>query len=306
MEERTSADKKADKARKKRIKHIIKLVKVGAGLGIGLAVLLYLLSAFVFFKIKTINISGVTDENGITPQGSSYYSNEEIIRVSGVDTGDSLVLISKYDIEESIERLLPYIGNVKVKRKYPSTLKLTVEDTYAVYALDDGGEYTLLNEDFKVLETVEKVPAGSAKIVGIPVVGSEIGTVVKFSDEAQKTRIDTIAEAFSESEIQNITKIDLSNIANVKVTIDSRFTLILGTLTQLDKKILTATKTIQAEIANNPDVRIIIDLTDPDRSYVRDDFSPIEEVVSEVTTDAETESPEEPEEIPEEIPEAVG
>ncbi len=308
MEETTKAEKKAARARKKRIKHIMKLVKVGAGLGIGLAVLLYLLSAFVFFKVENIDVTftGITDGNSETLLDSGYYSSEEIVRVSGVDIGDSLVLISKYDIEESIERLLPYIGNVKVQRKYPSTLRLTVEDTSSVYALDAGGGYTLLNENFKVLETVEKIPFGSAKVVGIPVATAEIGTVIKFNDEANKTRIETISEAFAESEINNITKIDLSNIANVKVTIDGRFTLVIGTLTQLDKKISTATKTIQAEIANNPDVRIIIDLTDPDRSYVRDDFSPMEEVVSEVTTDAETESPEEPEEIPEEIPEAVG
>lgn len=308
MEERANAEKKAARARKKRIKHIIKMVKVGAGLGIGLAVLLYLLSAFVFFKVENIDVTftGITDENGEALLDSGYYSSEEIVRVSGVNIGDSLVLVSKYDVEESIEKLLPYIGNVKVQRKYPSTLRLTVEDTSAVYALDAGGGYTLLNEDFKVLETVEKIPFGSAKVVGIPVATAEIGTVIKFSDESHKSRINTIADAFSESGIPNVTKIDLSNIANIKVTVDGRFTLVLGTLTQLDKKLSTAIKTIEAETADNPDARIIIDLTDPDRSYVRDDYSPIEEVVSEVTTDAEIESPEEPEELPEEIPEAVG
>ena len=308
MEERANAEKKAARARKKRIKHIIKMVKVGAGLGIGLAVLLYLLSAFVFFKVENIDVTftGITDENGEALLDSGYYSSEEIVRVSGVNIGDSLVLVSKYDVEESIEKLLPYIGNVKVQRKYPSTLRLTVEDTSAVYALDAGGGYTLLNEDFKVLETVEKIPFGSAKVVGIPVATAEIGTVIKFSDESHKSRINTIAEAFSESGIPNVTKIDLSNIANIKVTVDGRFTLVLGTLTQLDKKLSTAIKTIEAETADNPDARIIIDLTDPDRSYVRDDYSPVEEVVSEVTTDAEIESSEEPEELPEEIPEAVG
>ena len=309
MEEKSNAEIKAARAAKKRRKQIMKMVKVGAGLGIGLAVLLYLLSAFVFFKIDTIEILGKADENGTVIEGSSYYENDEIIRVSGVDTGDSLVLVSKYDVEESIERLLPYIGNVKVQRKYPSTLRLTVEDTSAVYALDAGGGYILMNEDFKMLETVEKIPAGSAKIVGISVVSSEIGTVVKFSDEAQKNRIDTIMKEFAESEIPNVTKIDLSNIANVKVTIDNSYTLVLGTLTQMGKKISTATKTISAEIANNPDARVIIDLTDPNRSYVRDDYSPAEEIISEIPDDenAVVEEPEElPEELPEEIPEAVG
>lgn len=308
MEEKANAEKKAARARKKRIKQIIKMAKVGTGLCIGLAVLLYLLSAFVFFKVESIDVAftGITDGNSDALPDSGYYSSEEIVRVSGVDIGDSLVLISKYEIEESIEKLLPYIGNVKVQRKYPSTLRLTVEDTSSVYALDAGGGYTLLNKDFKVLETVEKLPSGSAKVVGIPIVSSETGTVIKFNDDAYKSRLETIMDAFDDAEIQNVTKIDLTNIANVKVTVDGRFTLVIGTLTQLDKKISTAIKTIEAEIQNNPDARVIIDLTDPDRSYVRDDYSPLEEVVSEISTDEQDEIPEEPEELPEEIPEAVG
>lgn len=318
MEESKKAENKAARAKKRRRTQIIRRIKVGAGLCIGLAVLLYLLSAFVFFKIENIDVTftGITDENGENLPGSSYYSSDEIVRVSGVNIGDSLVLVSKYDIKESIEKLLPYIGEVTVQRKYPSTLRLTVEDTAAVFALDAGGGYTLLNEKFKVLETTaDKIPSGSAKVVGIPVDSSETGMIVKFSDEGYKTRINTIVDAFDNAEIYNITKIDITNIANVKVTVDGRYTLVLGTLTQLGEKLSTANKTIEAEIADNPDARVIIDLTDPDRAYVRDDYSPIEEEEMSENFDGDLETPEEepeeapekiPEEVPEEVPEAVG
>lgn len=303
MEETTTAERKAAREKKRRRIQIIRRIKVGTVLCIGLAVLLYLLSAFVFFKVETIDVVGITDENGNTLPGSSFYTNEEIIRISGVNIGDSLVLLSKHDTKESIEKLLPYIGNVKVQRKYPSSLKLTVEDTASVFALDDGGGYTLMNEKFKVLEKVAKVPSGSAKIVGIPVVSDEIGTIAKFNDEANKNRLNTVVDAFNDAEIDNITKIDLSNIANVKVTVDGRFTLVLGTLTQLNEKLSIGIKTIDAEIANNPDAKVIIDLTDPDRSYVRDDYSPIEnEEESSMAFEAD-DSQEKPEDEPEEKPE---
>ena len=317
MEEIKNSDKKALKAKKRRRIQMIRKIKVGTGLCVGLALVLYLLSAFVFFKISTIDVSGIKDEDGNVIEGSIFYSDEDIIKISGVETGDSLVLVSKRKTEEAIEKLLPYIGNAQVRRKYPSTLRIIVEDTSAAYALDAADGYILLNEEFKVLETSDKVPSGCAKVIGIPVENSESGMTVKFTDEGYKSRIETIKSAFYDAEMSGITKIDISNIANIKVTVDGRFTLVLGTLTQMREKLIMGKKTIEKETEDNPYAKIIIDLTDPDRAYVRNDYSPdeTEEESSEIsegeetTTQAETPEnvPEEtPEEIPEEIPEAVG
>lgn len=314
MEELSKAEKIALRQKKRRRLQIIRRIKVGSVLCVSLAVILYLLSAFVFFKVSTVEVAGVIDENGNELSGSSYYTDEEIIRIIGVEAGDSLVLVSKRSVKDSVEKLLPYIGNVKVQRKYPSTLRLTVEDTNAVYALDAGGGYTLLDENYKVLEVVDRVPRHCANVVGIPILNSETGTVAEFTDEAYKTRLETVRKACSDAEISDVTKIDLSNIANVRITISGDYTLVLGTLTQLPEKLSMAVETINTEKENNPDARIIIDITDPERSYVRDDYSPseLEEESSEYIDDSQNgETPEEqpeeePEEQPEDVPEAVG
>ena len=85
MEETKSSDKKALRAKKRRRLQIIRRIKVGAGLCVGLVLVLYLLSAFVFFKISVIDIAGITDEEGNVSEGSIFYSDEEIIRISGVN-----------------------------------------------------------------------------------------------------------------------------------------------------------------------------------------------------------------------------
>ena len=317
MQEIKNSDKNALKAKKRRRLQIIRRIKVIGGLCVGLALVLYLLSAFVFFKISVIDVVGITDADGNVTEGSVFYSDEDIIKISGAETGDSLVLVSKRKTEEAIEKLLPYIGNAQVRRKYPSTLRIIVEDTSAAFAIDVAGGYILLNEEFKVLETSDKVPSGCAKVIGIPVQSADSGVTVKFTDEGYKSRIETIKSAFYDAEMSGITKIDISNIANIKVTVDGRFTLVMGTLTQMREKLIMAQKTIEKETEDNPNAKVIIDLTDPDRAYVRNDYSPDEdaEEISDIadgeenTTQAETpeNDPEEtPEEIPEEIPEAVG
>jgi len=317
MEEKKTADKKALKEKKRQRLILIRKIKVGTVLCAVLALVLYLLSAFVFFRIDKIEVIGVKDADGNILPASTYYTEEEIIRVSGVETGDSLVRVSKSSVRDSIEKLLPYIGNVKVQRRYPSTLRLVTEDTHAVYGADAGGGLTLLDEDYKVLGVSEKRPKGCMKITGLSFESAETGETAVFTDEAYKARIKSIVDACNDAGIENITKLDLANIANVRIVINSRVTIILGTITDLNEKLSMGLRTMEAELQNASEAKIIIDVTDSERSYVRDDFSPVEddEEVSEpeeptdVSTedDAPEDNPDEPaQDNNEKQPEAVG
>lgn len=314
MEEQRTTDKKAQREKKRQRLMIIRRIKVGAVLCAVLALVLYLLSAFVLFKIDKIEVLGVKDEEGNMLPASVYYTEEEIIRISGVETGDSLVRVSKCDVKNSIEKLLPFVGNVKVQRRYPSTLRLITEDTHAVYGADAGGGLTLLDENYKVLGISEKRPAGCIKITGLSFESAETGETAVFTDEAYKSRIKNIVDACNDAGIENITKLDLSNIANVRIVINGRVTLILGTITDLSDKLTMGLRTMEAELQNASEAKIIIDVTDSDRSYVRDDFSPVEEdePVSEEPVPEEdvpeNEAPEEPaqDNNEEKQPEAVG
>ncbi len=314
MEDQRTTDKMAQREKKRRKTMIIRKIKVGAVLCAVLALVLYLLSAFVFFKIDKIEVIGVKDEEGNILPASIYYTEEEIIRISGIETGDSLVRVNKSDVKNSIEKLLPYVGNVKVQKKYPSILRLVTSDTHAVYGADVGGGLTLLDENYKVLGVSEKRPAGCMKITGVSFETAETGENAVFTDEAYKSRIKNIVDACEKAGIENVTKLDLSNIANVRIVIDGKVTLILGTITDLSDKLTMGLRTMEAELQNASEAKIIIDVTDSDRSYVRDDYSPVEddEIVSEepVPEDEvpENEAPEEPVEDnnEEEQPEAVG
>lgn len=280
MEQTQKTRKQASEKKRKRRQELIRQIKLGAGLCLGLAVVLFLLCSFVFFKVDTIQVEGVEDEEcGGSHKftSSCYYSDEEIIRLCGVNEGESLVMLSKKDIEETLEKLLPYIGNAQVKRKYPSTLRIIVEDTHAKYAVDAGGGYTLMNEDFKVLSVSNKVPADCAKLIGVHVLSADEGSVVQFSDEAYKTRLASIEDCCEKSGLLPVTRIDISNIANVSFTVDKQYTVVLGMLTDLDAKFNAAVTAVNAEKEKDPDARRIITVTDPERAYVGDDKSPVEE-----------------------------
>ena len=155
------------------------------------------------------------------------------------------------------------------------------------------------------------------KITGLSFESAETGETAVFTDEAYKARIKSIVDACNDAGIENITKLDLSNIANVRIVINSRVTIILGTITDLNEKLSMGLRTMEAELQNASEAKIIIDVTDSERSYVRDDFSPVEddEEVSEPEEltdvspedDAPEENPDEPaQDNNEKQPEAVG
>ncbi len=288
MEQTKATAKKKTKADRANTQKLFRQIKIGAGLVIGLGVVLFLLCSYVFFKVQTIQVEGLSDEvcSGThTFANSCYYADEEIIRLCGVETGDSLVLISKKEIKSTVEKLLPYIGNAVVKRKYPSTLRIIIEDTHAKYAVDAGGGFTLMNEDFKVLAVSDYIPEGCAKLIGVHLLSAQEGSAAEFSDENCKMRLDTVETYCTKYNLLPITKIDISNIANISFTVNKQFTFVLGMLTDLDEKFDMAVSSMTSEKEKHPDTRKIINLTDVDRAYVSEDKSPVDEDYSKLDED---------------------
>lgn len=238
-----------------------------------LAVVLCILVVFVFFKIDDIQVVSASGD----AQASSYYTQSQIADASDVEIGDGLFRLSFEDIIAEITQDLPYIGNVTLKRVLPSTLRIIVEDTSAAYGVKMNDIFILLDKNYKVLGTENYLPQGAAKLAGVEFTSLENGKKAVFADSSDETRLNTLSEACANGGITNVTKYDIENIANVKIIVNSRITVIFGTLTELPDKIYLALKTIEKELEYNANAHIIVNVTDPNRSYVRNDAEEIEE-----------------------------
>lgn len=238
-----------------------------------LAVVLYVLITFVLFKVNKINVISATGNAAV----SSYYTDDEIIEASDVDLGVGLFQLSLSKISEKITTELPYIGKAEVKRKLMSTLEITVTDTSAAYGIESNGKFIVLDEKFKVLGVESFLPQGASKLVGVEFNTLENGKIAEFSDSTDSIRLLTLVNACKEGGLTNITKYDIENVANVKIVINSRITVTFGTLTDIDEKVFITDVTLDRELKENANAHLIIDATSTDRSYVRNDTSPIEE-----------------------------
>ena len=88
----------------------------------------------VFFQVNTFEIHG--NEN---------YSEEAVIVASGIETGDSILLVDKSRTASLITTRLPYIESVTVARRLPGTVVITVTEGRAAASLrSEYDEYWLI------------------------------------------------------------------------------------------------------------------------------------------------------------------
>ena len=128
-------NKRKRKRGKGRLGPLFKLLCAGA-----VAVALTM-GATVFFQVETVAVTG-----------NSRYSQEEIIKATGIQTGDNLFRMNKYQIAHQVLQGLPYVEELTIRRALPSTIVLTVKEWDAVARVEAPGTSA-------VVQTVPQPPA---------------------------------------------------------------------------------------------------------------------------------------------------
>lgn len=244
--------------KKRRLKNSVRRALLAFCLLLVLVAFGITLSLTVFFKTEVI-----------TAQGSGIYTEQQIIDASGVNSENNLFLIDKDEISSRITRQLPYIGTVTVERKFPNTVNIEVADTYATYAVENSdGSYILMDADFKVLDNASaQNPADTIVISKAEVSSADPGSQIVFSDEAVQNRIIQIAKAVSENEMTQATEIYTDGVNSNYIVYMNRITFELGSLDNIDEKIIRGLASCQKLDENGSNMRGNLNLTVDKQSY---------------------------------------
>ncbi|MBQ2705029.1 MAG: FtsQ-type POTRA domain-containing protein [Clostridia bacterium] len=193
----------------------------------------YTLSVTVFFNIAEVTV-----------KGNTQYTKKDIVEASGIIVGSNMNLLDDDLVEASICSKLPYIGEAKIKRKYPDTISITVKPCKANRAYKTSKGYVTAYGE-KVLDEVtvkpEKLPVVIAEIERYSI-GNEI--VLK---EGMTDAIRTVKEAVDKVGIKNITGINVKNMSEIEVTVDDLIVLQFGSVENMEKKCKNAVKLIETE-----------------------------------------------------------
>lgn len=183
-------------------------------------------SLTVLFKIESVGVSG-----------SSRYSQSQIAAASGIKKGDNLFLADTRKAEEQIRSRLPYIGTVKVRRRFPAEISIEVASASVCGAVPYGKSYAVLGTDFRVLELPDKPPQGCPVIEGVALKSAKTGAAAGFSDATLSNSLREVTAALQKNGLKNITGMDFSSPSRVLLDYEDRVTINLGMPSDLDYKI---------------------------------------------------------------------
>ncbi len=184
-----------------------------------------------FFKIDNVRING-----------SERYEKEKIVRQAGV-TGKNLIFLDEDELEEKLKAEFPYIKKVDVKKNYPNGITLEVTDNEASYYCSVGGEYCILSAELDVLET-NADEADLSRLVKLElenIKSARAGKKLVLDDEAKLEEMSGLTKKISTHRIfDKVTQVDFDKTDGIKLSYDSRLTVVLGNDEEIDVKMTLA------------------------------------------------------------------
>lgn len=239
------------------------------------------ITSAVFFKITTVEVTG----------DPGRYSADQIIGTSGIVGGDNMFSFNASSIEAAIETAFPYIENVRIRRKLPSAVKISVQQAQPSLAvMESGGKYTLLSSGGKVLETGVSKPDGVMEVAGITLENVSAGQKVDKSQVVDFDTLTQVTEALSQWKITGVQKIDLTDKFNITIRYNERVSIAIGSVSQISYKLQFAKYVLDSGLKENETA--VIDASTPGKAVVKpiDSISPVPPVSSSQAGEPQQES----------------
>lgn len=259
----------------------------------------------VFFKVQKIQVEGCT-----------YYDEQEVIDLVGVKKGDKLMEVSVSAAQKQVTSKLPFIRDVKIRRKFPTTLVIEVveEDLMGAAYTEDG--YAMLSTTGKVMMTeVTDLPDNLPVVFGLEEYPFEENEYVLETDPEilpkdrqllpQITSLQEVDAALTALEMTGADYIDVTSEYNITMLYDGRLLVKLGTPYEMEAKLNFLKKGLenyQNQFDAFQNFEGEVDLTNATEMRTREqDIDRIKDPRIDERPEHETVAPEEePEEQPEE------
>lgn len=195
--------------------------------------ILFVMCYTVFFKLDQIQVNGC-----------SVYSQAQIIDEIGAQKGESLFKVNISNAEKLLVGKLPYVRSVKISRKFPTTLKVDVQEEEVLGAVYTNEGFAILSTTGKVLETkVLALREGIPRIVGLVGLTYETGGYLRKSDTKDGELLDQIKvlqevqKQLAANQLTDITYYDVGDILNIEVMLEDKLLLKLGSASEMDYKL---------------------------------------------------------------------
>ena len=223
-----------------------------------LIIILAVLGISVFLKIIEIEVNG-----------ASLYSKEAIIAASGISIGDNILFMDTKGASQNISAIMPYINEVNIEISLPDTIMIYISETKPFAAVKYPGGALMIDKMGRILEQSDIAPDDLIEIRGFtptsPVVGNALQA--ESGDDTRLGLLNEVLAAIEREGIQNdVSYLDVSNIAYISFGYRGRFRVILGRGDYLRDKLSSLDEMIaDIDESEENDVTGTINMSDRER-----------------------------------------
>ena len=223
----------------------------------------------LIFVLVCLNLFFRVDE--IEVVGSVKYTPEQVLAHAELEKGASLFTVTDSDFDGAVQRL-SYISQVKVTRKLPDTIIVTVIEDEPRYAATLYGEHFVLSRELRVLERVpDRAVIGELGLIELllPEIDSAIiGDGIEFSADVLRRYVRAYLDALETSPLYSkATAFDLRDRFNLAMIASNKYLINLGNGDELNTK-LTAVAGMLDHSVFADGIPATIDATDPSQCPV--------------------------------------
>ncbi|MCX7615375.1 MAG: FtsQ-type POTRA domain-containing protein [Clostridiales bacterium] len=211
----------------------------------------------VFFKISDIKVTGQT-----------RYTNEQILEASGITTGTNMFLINKFSVINKMFDKLVYLDEVRIRRRLPDTVEIMVTETKPIACVKSAEQYWLIDKRCKILEAIDENKANQTGIItGIELKNPSAGRIADIGDADKLVKLKELLDAADRGGVlAKIKGIHFEKLYDLSMTYDDRFTVILGSAGDYDRKFRFLLNVMQRLSEFDKGT---IDLSDPEMARFR-------------------------------------
>ena len=172
----------------------------------------------LFFRVDTIRVTG-----------TERYTEDEVIGASGIQLGDNLFLLNKYEAARSIAEKLPYIDieDIWIRRELPDTLLIDVAECGTPLAVVQDGSAWLVSARGKIVEQLPAAQAGDYAVIdGCELLAPSVGTDIALSTEYASQQSSLLALMTALEAVDRMDQVDaihLSDLSQLVMDYAGRF-----------------------------------------------------------------------------------
>ena len=187
----------------------------------------------------------------IIVEGDSRYSEEEIIKASGLYVGQSLFGVNKVQAHDKLKKALPYLETVEIGNKGILTLHIKVTDATVLAAVEVSDGWMIISDNNRALEhiTEGEPPEGILRLTGTGAKTVKVGKTVL--DERSLNICQMLVAAEKQYGLDGMTSIDVTEKTKIYLMLNDRLKVLLGNESNIGEQMDMLVDTLPVFYENN-------------------------------------------------------